>query len=103
MWLMDKLVETGTDMLSPLDQTEGMDLATIKKRFGHRLTLVGGLEKYIFEQYLPEMECRLLRAVAIGSADGGYILMETGGLPDSLTKERFDAYLEVGRRERGRK
>lgn len=101
MKLMDRLVETGIDMLNPLDQTEGMDLAVIKERYGHRLTLVGGLEKFIFEQDLPEIERLLRRAVKIGAKGGSYILMDTGGLPDTLTKEKFNAYLEISRRVRG--
>jgi hypothetical protein len=78
-----------------------MDLAVIKERYGHRLTLVGGIDKLIFKQDLPEIERRLRQAVDVGSKGGRYILMDTGGIPDTLTKDKFDAYLEISRRVRG--
>jgi uroporphyrinogen decarboxylase len=101
MKLLDRLVETGIDMLNPLDQTEGMDLAIVKERYGDRLTLVGGMDKFIFEQDLPEIERRLRRSVEIGRSGGRYILMDTGGIPDTISRERFDAFLEISRRVRG--
>lgn len=101
MPIMDRLVETGIDMLNPLDQAEGMDLATLKKRYGHRLTLVGGLDNDIFDQELPEIERRLRQAVEIGRPGGRFILMEPGGIPENISRERFDTYLRISRRVRG--
>lgn len=84
-------------MLNPLDQTEGMDLAAIKRRYGERLTLVGGMDKFIFDQELPEIERRLRRSVEIGKPGGRYILMDAGGIPETLSREKFDAFLEISR------
>jgi hypothetical protein len=88
-------------MLNPLDQSEGMDLEAIKNRYGHRLTLVGGMDKFIFDQELAEIEGRLGRCVGIGKRGGRYILMDTGSLPDTISREKFDAFLAVSRRVRG--
>jgi hypothetical protein len=59
------------------------------------------LEKFIFEQDLPEMERLMRRAVETGAKGGRYVLMETGGIPDTLTKQKFNSYLEISRRVRG--
>ncbi len=99
--ILDRIVGTGIDMLNPLDQTEGMDLAAIKRRYGERLTLVGGMDKFIFDQELPEIERRLRRSVEIGKPGGRYILMDAGGIPETLSREKFDAFLEISRRVRG--
>ena len=87
--ILPRLVETGIDMLNPLDQDEGMHLAAIKDRYGQRLTLVGGMDKFIYEQDLPEIERRLRRSVEIGRRGGRYILMDTGGVPETISREKI--------------
>lgn len=99
--ILDRLVDTGIDMLNPLDQTEGMDLAAIKGRYGKRLTLVGGMNKFIFDQDLPEIERCLRRSVVIGREGGRFILMDSGGIPDTISREKFGAFLDISRWVRG--
>ncbi len=99
--VLDLIVEAGVDMLNPLDPTEGMDLAAVKERYGRRLTLVGGMDKYIFDQDLDEIEARLRRAVAFGGRGGRFILMDTGGIPESLSRDKWEAFLAISRRVRG--
>lgn len=98
--ILDRIVDTGIDMLNPLDPTEGMDLATIKEKYGRRVTLVGGMDKFIFEQNMDEIERRLQRALNIGSPNGRFILMDTGGIPETFSKQKFDQFLAVSRRLR---
>jgi uroporphyrinogen-III decarboxylase len=99
--LMDRLVETGIDMLNPLDQTEGMDLALLKERYGKRLTLLGGLDRFVYDRELPEIERQIRRAIEIGSPGGRFVLVDPGGVPENITSEKFNAYLEISRRVRG--
>jgi uroporphyrinogen-III decarboxylase len=88
---------TGEALLNP---TEGMDLESIRERFGKRLTLVGGMDKYIYGQDLDEIEVRLRRSVQIGAQGGRFILMDTGGIPESISREKFNEFLEISRRVR---
>ena len=54
-----------------------------------------------FDQDLPEMERRLNLAVRQGRPGGRYILMDAGGIPDSLSRAKFDTYRLMSRRVRG--
>jgi hypothetical protein len=98
--ILDRIVDTGIDMLNPLDPTEGMDLVSIKERFGNRLTLVGGMDSHMFDQDLDEIEARLRRSVQIGARGGRFILMDTGGIPETISHEKFNAFLEISCRVR---
>lgn len=100
MRILDRLVETGIDMLNPLDPTEGMDLATIKARYGRELTLVGGMDKFIFEQQPAEIERRLRASLELGAAGGRFILMDTGGIPETISEPDFRSFLALSRRLR---
>lgn len=99
--ILDRIVATGIDMLNPLDPTEGMDLAAIKERYGKRLTLVGGMDKYIFDQDMDEIETCLLQTIQIGAQGGRFILMDSSGVPETMSREKFDAFLQISRRVRG--
>ncbi|GAF75363.1 unnamed protein product, partial [marine sediment metagenome] len=48
--ILDDLIEMGIQMVHPLQQSAGMDLADVKKNWGDRLTIHGGLE---LRHYLP--------------------------------------------------
>jgi uroporphyrinogen-III decarboxylase len=101
MPILDRVVETGIDMLHPLDPTEGIDLAAIKERHGDRLTLVGGLDNSLFDRELPEIERRVRQTVETGGQGGRFILSEPGGIPETVSREEFNAYLTISRRVRG--
>ena len=98
--IFEDLVASGFDMINPLDADERMELAELKERFGQRLTLVGGMHKYFFEWDCPTQEAYLRTAVSIGRKGGGYILMDCGGIPENVTPECFDLFLEMSRRVR---
>jgi hypothetical protein len=59
------------------------------------------MDKFIYEQDLPEIERRLRRSVEIGRQGGRYILMDTGGVPETISRDKFDAFLAISRRVRG--
>lgn len=99
--IMDRLVETGIDMLNPLDQAEGMELALIKERYGDRLTLVGGLDKNFYYQEPEELERRLKQAVETGKSEGRFILCDPSGIPEDMSTDAFLCYIELSRRVRG--
>jgi uroporphyrinogen-III decarboxylase len=101
MKILDRLVEAGIDMLNPLDQSEGMDLSTIKGQYGDRLTLVGGLDRHIYYLNDQDMEHCMAQAVKIGRPNGRFILCDPSGIPDDIPTETFHRYLQIGRRVRG--
>ncbi len=91
------LVEVGFDMINPLDPTDGMDLAALKTEYGRKITLVGGLDKNIFEWNIDEQRTFLERVVSVGRSGGGFILMDAGGVSDKISLEVWTNYLELSR------
>jgi uroporphyrinogen decarboxylase len=100
MRIFEDLVETGFDMINPLDSDEKMDLKELKERFGRKITLVGGMNKYFFEFDSSTQEAYLKQTVSVGKRGGGYILMDTGGIPESVQRDDFERFLEMSRRIR---
>jgi hypothetical protein len=72
----------------------------VKERFGRRITLVGSMHKHFFDWDSATQERYLREVVSIGRKGGGYILMDTGGIPENVEKDEFDRFLEMSRRIR---
>lgn len=98
--IFEDLVGTGFDMINPLDADERMDLGALKEQFGRRITLVGGMHKRFFEWDCAAQREYLTKVVSIGRRGGGYVLMDTGGIPENVQPDEFDRFLEISRRIR---
>ncbi len=98
--ILDRIVGTGVNMLNPLDPTEGMDLAAIRERYP-RLTLVGGMDKYIFDQSPEAIEAQLCHSIETCARHGRFILMDAGGIPETVNLDHFLTFRAISRRARG--
>ena len=96
--IIGKIVETGIDMLDPMDPYENMDLELLKEEYGDRITFVGGLNKFFFEWNEEKMEEALKDVLSTGRKGGGYIFMDSSGsMPENLSKEKFDFYMNLSK------
>jgi len=86
--VMDDIYETGVDILNPCDPCDGMDLAELKRKYGDRILFAGGVDKFFFE-WSHERQKEYLDGLAERTG-GGFILMDSGGVPENVGKERFD-------------
>lgn len=99
--ILDDIVGAGVDMLNPLDRTDGMDLADVRERHP-RLTLVGGgIDKFLYERSLEEIEAGMRRSVDICGREGRLVFMDGGGIPEAIEEDRYLAVRRISRRVRG--
>jgi uroporphyrinogen decarboxylase len=100
MPLLDRIVEAGVDMLHPLQQSAGNDLAAAKAEFGDRLTFVTGIDVQTLPTIGPE-EVResMLSAARAAAPGGGFILCTTNFLqvdtPLENIKVMFDTIKDI--------
>jgi uroporphyrinogen decarboxylase len=83
---LDDLVEIGIDAINPLQRTAGMDLATVKAKYGNRLCIVGNIDS---SRTLPfgtpeEIEAETCEALRIAAPGYGYILASDHSLHDGI-------------------
>lgn len=96
--ILGRIVETGVDMLNPCDPYENMHMAEMKEAYGHRVTFVGGLDKFFYEWPAPEMEAYLRKLFAVARKGGGYIYMDSSGsIPETVSKQTFDFCSKLSR------
>jgi uroporphyrinogen decarboxylase len=94
--LIEDLVETGTDILNPVQtSTAGMDdTAALKARFGDRLAFHGAID---VQQMMPgatpeELRHEVARRIADLGADGGYVIAPCHNIGHDIAPERTIAF-----------
>ena len=100
--LVPRLVQMNLDVLNPV-QPECMDIAALKRDFGHRLTFWGGIST---QTTLPfgtpaEVRTEARRVRDMMSAGGGYIFSPAQGIQGDVPAPNIVALLEVARENRG--
>ncbi len=97
MSLVDDLVDIGIDCLNPLEIKAGMDPIALKKRYGDRLVLHGGVNAVLWDQreaILAEID-RLVPAL---KENGGYIFSSDHSIPNTVSLENFRAITDEVKR-----
>jgi len=95
--LIPSLIEAGIDGLQPLEVKAGMDLLRIKREFGDRLALIGGMDARVLlsndrERVRRELESKLPAAMA----GGGYVLQVDHSVPEGVEYETYRYFVDLG-------
>lgn len=97
MPLIPDILETGVDILNPLEIKAGMDAIKLKEDYGDTLTLHGGINAQNWDKIdvvIPEIE----RLVPILKEKGGYIFSSDHSIPNSVSLETFRKIIETAKR-----
>lgn len=104
---LDDIAQTRVSAIHPLQRTAGMDLATVKAKWGDRFCLVGNIDS---SRTLPygtpgEVAAEAREAIEIAAPGGGFILASDHSLHDGIPMANIlalrDAGLEYGARAYG--
>ena len=97
MKLMPMLVEAGFELLNPLEQKAGMDLYTVKKEYGDRLVLWGGIDvKTISFGTDGQLRDEIRDKVTFAKQGGGYIFGSDHSIPLNVSYDRYLKMVEWG-------
>ncbi len=93
---LPELVDIGLDALNPLEVKAGMDPAGIKKTYGDKLVLHGGLNAMLWTD-IEKTEAEIRRLLPILKQGGGYIFQEDHSIPDSVSLEDFRRIIQIAK------
>jgi uroporphyrinogen decarboxylase len=89
-----ELVEMGLDALHPLEVKAGMDPVSIKKEYGDKLVLNGGINAVLWDK--PEkITEEIKRLIPILKKNGGYIFSSDHSVPSSVSLEQFRGIIDL--------
>lgn len=91
-----ELVGIGLDALNPLEVKAGMDPIHLKKTYGDRLVLHGGINAMLWDD-IDQTEAEVRRLLPALKQDGGYIFQEDHSIPDSVSLDDFRRIVELAK------
>jgi len=96
--LVPDLVDAGLDCLQPLEVKSGMNLVELKRSFGDRLALMGGIDVRAMAAEDPALiEEEIATKLPIAMEGGGYIYHSDHSVPDNISFERYCYVLDLVR------
>ena len=93
MPLIPDILDTGIDALNPIEIKAGMDPLFLKKQYGDRLVLNGGINAVLWdnkEAIISEID----RLVPTLKNNGGFIFSSDHSIPNSVSLENFQAIIK---------
>ena len=82
-------MEAGIDIINPVGPTDNMDLNVIKRKYGDRITILGGLSKNIGLMDYETLDNYIEEVIRLGSIGGGFIPRGESGITAEMDEEKF--------------
>lgn len=88
--LIPDIIANGWDCLQPLEVKAGMDLCELKREFGDRIALFGGIDARAMADPDPaRIEAEIRDKLVVAKPGGGYLFHSDHSLPPDISLERF--------------
>ena len=98
LWpILDMIVDTGIDALNPMEPIAGMDIGTVKQKYGKRLCLIGNIDcAYILsEASAEEVEAAVKECILKASPGGGHIIASSNSIHSSVKPQNYRTMVEA--------
>ena len=91
------LIDAGMDCLQAMEVKAGMDSCEIKREFGDRIALIGGIDvRFLTNNDLKGIDKELERRIPDLMKDSGYVLHSDHSIPNQVNYETYRYFLQRG-------
>jgi uroporphyrinogen decarboxylase len=96
---LDDMVEAGISGIHPLQRTAGMDLRTVKEKYGQQICILGNVDSSVTLPFgsVEEVEREVKECIGIARSNGGYVLGSDHSLHDGIPMENIWAMIKAGK------
>ncbi len=91
--LLPMFVEIGIDAFHPSDPSSGMDIVEVKRAFGDRLTVCGGVDTGapLSDWSVPELVAEVRKRIRELAPGGGWMIASSNSIHSGVRPENFQA------------
>ncbi len=95
--ILDQLVDSGIDCIDPIDPSGGMDIVTVKKKYGDRVAIKGNVDCAHTLSFgsIGEVIAETKKCIKDGGPGFGYILSSSNTIHSSVKPENYKAMLDT--------
>lgn len=94
MTLVPDIIDAGVDALNPLEVKAGMDPLALKKEYGDKVVLHGGINAVLWPDKEKIIE-EICRTVPVLKQNGGYIFSSDHSIPNNVSLDNFRHIVET--------
>ena len=94
---MPDIIETGVEMLNPLEIKAGMDPLKLKTLYGDKLAFHGGINAQIWDN-IELVKAEMERIIPMLKEGGGYVFASDHSIPNSVSFENMTEIAKIAHR-----
>jgi uroporphyrinogen decarboxylase len=99
--LIPDIIKAGFDCIQPIEVKAGMDPVNIRKEYGDKIALWGGIDtRIISSNNFKESEKEIVEKFTVLKKEGGYIYQSDHSIPDNIGFLQYKNFLEIVNRYR---
>jgi len=91
---LPEIIEIGVDSIHPIEVKAGMDPQTIKKQFGNQITLHGGIDSLLFDNF-QALKNNVEYLLPILKEGGRYMFSSDHSIPSSISLAEYRDIIDI--------
>lgn len=97
MPVIDAFLDCGVNVMHPCEPAAGMDMVEIRKTYGTRLAILGGIDKHVLRKTKADIDRELAYKMQPLMQRGGTVFALDHRIPNGTPLENYRHYVERGR------
>jgi uroporphyrinogen-III decarboxylase len=97
MPVIDVFLECGVNVMHPFEPAAGMDVVEVRKKYGKRLAVLGGIDKHVLRKTKEDIDRELEYKMQPLMQDGGTVFGLDHRIPNGTPLENYRYYVRRGR------
>ena len=95
--ILDALLEGGVNTMHPMEPAAGMDAVAVRRKYGPRLAMLGGIDKYVLLKSKAEIRKELEYKLQPTMQQGGIVFGLDHRIVNGTPLENYRYYVALGR------
>jgi uroporphyrinogen-III decarboxylase len=95
--LLDNLLASGLNSMHPMEPAAGMDIVALRKKYGKRLAIRGGIDKHVLRQSKEAIRKELEYKIPPLKQSGGIAFGVDHRIPNGTPIDHYRYYVDYGR------
>jgi uroporphyrinogen-III decarboxylase len=95
--ILDELLDCGLNAVHPCEPAAGMDMVKLRRTYGTRLALRGGIDKFVLQKEPEDIRTELEYKMQPLMREGGTVFGLDHRIPNGTPLQRYRHYVDLGR------
>jgi uroporphyrinogen-III decarboxylase len=95
--VIDAFLRSGVNVMHPMEPAAGMDVVELRKKYGKRLAMLGGIDKHVLRRSKDDIRRELEYKLQPLMQQGGMVFALDHRIPNGTPLEHYRYYVGLGR------